>query len=65
MIRNSNERNQPLTHMQKDLRLAMSMADECDQTLPMTTSANEALKVAKRNGFSLSDSCALYYNLRK
>merc|ERR1712156_1305854 len=43
--------HQPLQHMQKDLKLSLNMGDQLEQPLPLTASANEVFKHAKRLGY--------------
>lgn len=50
--------------MQKDLKLALTLADTMEQTLPLTATANEVYKHAKRNGYSEHDSSAVYIRSR-
>lgn len=54
----------PLQHMQKDLRLALNMADNLNQPMPLTAIANEAYKNARRYGLSESDASAICYRAR-
>lgn len=54
----------PLVHMQKDLKLALDMGDNLQQPLPLTASANEAFKHAKRLGYSDFDTSAVYFRSR-
>lgn len=56
--------NQPLSHMQKDLRLALSMADTIEQPLPLIAASNEVFKHAKRMGYGNHDSSAVWYGTR-
>lgn len=56
--------NQPLCHMQKDLRLALSMADTIEQPLPLIAASNEVFKHAKRMGYGNHDSSAVWYGTR-
>ncbi|KAK6637604.1 hypothetical protein RUM44_008026 [Polyplax serrata] len=53
-----------LTHMQKDLRLFLSMGDRLEQPLPLSASANEIFKHAKRLGYSEHDVSAVYIRAR-
>ncbi|XP_071951517.1 uncharacterized protein [Antedon mediterranea] len=50
----------PLKHQQKDMRLALAMGDQSDQTLPVAASANELFKRAKGKGHSESDMSSVY-----
>lgn len=50
----------PLKHMQKDLRLALSLGDNLCQPLPAAAAANEQFKRAKASGYGEEDFSALY-----
>lgn len=54
----------PLTHMQKDLRLALQLAEEFEHPLPITASTNEVFKHAKHLGYSDHDVAAVYIRSR-
>lgn len=56
--------NLPLMHMQKDLRLAINMADGLNLPMPVAAIANEAYKNARRLGLSESDVSAICYRAR-
>jgi len=56
--------HQPLQHMQKDLKLSLSMGDTLEQPLPLTASANEVFKHAKRLGYGEHDVSAVYIRAR-
>lgn len=56
--------NLPLQHLQKDLRLALNMADSLDHPMPLTAIANEAFKNARRYGLSENDASAICYRAR-
>ncbi len=56
--------NHPLMHMQKDLKLALNMGDQLEQPLPLTASANEVFKHAKRLGYGEHDTSAVYIRAR-
>ena len=56
--------NLPLMHMQKDLRLAINMADSLNLPMPVAAIANEAYKNARRLGLSESDASAICYRAR-
>lgn len=56
--------NLPLMHMQKDLRLAINMADSLNLPMPVTAIANEGYKNARRLGLSDSDASAICYRAR-
>lgn len=50
--------------MQKDLKLALQMSETVEQPLPLTATANEIYKHAKRNGYAEHDSAAVYIRSR-
>lgn len=54
----------PLAHMQKDLRLALSMAETLDHSMPTTAISNEVYKHAKRLGYGEHDASAVYVRAR-
>jgi len=54
----------PLTHMQKDLRLALQLAEAYEHPLPITASTNEVFKHAKHLGYSEHDVAAVYIRSR-
>merc|ERR1712113_909379 len=54
----------PLKHMQKDLKLSLNMGDQLDQPLPLTASANEVFKHARRLGYGDHDTSAVYIRAR-
>jgi 2-hydroxy-3-oxopropionate reductase len=54
----------PLKHMQKDLRLAVSLGDEHDQALFTVSSVNESFKKARALGFSNEDFSAVLKAIR-
>ncbi|KAJ8665299.1 hypothetical protein QAD02_006961 [Eretmocerus hayati] len=56
--------HQPLRHMQKDLRLSLSMSDELEQPIPLAAAANEIYKHAKRLGYADHDASAVYIRAR-
>ncbi|XP_065090127.1 cytokine-like nuclear factor N-PAC isoform X3 [Ochlerotatus camptorhynchus] len=56
--------HQPLKHMQKDLKLALNMADGLEQSLPITAASNEVYKHAKRLGYGSHDASAVYVRAR-
>lgn len=49
----------PLKHMQKDLRLALRMGEECGQTLYATATSNELFKEAVSKGYGDEDFAAV------
>ncbi|KAI1286772.1 putative oxidoreductase GLYR1 -like protein [Halotydeus destructor] len=55
---------QPLTHMQKDLRLALQLGETYEHPLPITASTNEVFKHAKHLGYSEHDVAAVYIRSR-
>ncbi|XP_054163180.1 cytokine-like nuclear factor N-PAC isoform X2 [Oppia nitens] len=54
----------PLTHMQKDLRLALQLAEVYEHPIPITASTNEVFKHAKHLGYSEHDVAAVYIRSR-
>jgi 3-hydroxyisobutyrate dehydrogenase-like beta-hydroxyacid dehydrogenase len=54
----------PLKHMQKDLRLAVALGDDLDQSLPAVALANETFKRARANGAAEEDFCAVFKTIR-
>ncbi|CRL00964.1 CLUMA_CG014453, isoform A [Clunio marinus] len=62
--RRYNDVNLPLMHMQKDLRLAINMADGLDLPMPLTAIANEVYKNARRSGLAEGDASAICYRAR-
>jgi len=56
--------HQPLTHMQKDLNLALNMGHQLEQPLPLAATANEVFKHAKRLGYGDHDAGAVYIRAR-
>jgi 3-hydroxyisobutyrate dehydrogenase len=54
----------PLTHMQKDLRLALQLAEVFEHPIPITASTNEVFKHAKHLGYSEHDVAAVYIRSR-
>ena len=54
----------PLQHMQKDLKLSLSMGDQLEQPLPVSAAANEVYKHAKRLGYADHDVSAVYIRAR-
>ncbi|XP_050234850.1 glyoxylate/succinic semialdehyde reductase 2, chloroplastic isoform X2 [Mercurialis annua] len=54
----------PLKHQQKDLRLALGLAESVSQPTPIAAAANELYKVAKSHGLSDSDFSAVIEALR-
>ncbi|EAT37846.1 AAEL010208-PA [Aedes aegypti] len=55
---------QELKHMQKDLKLALNMAEGLEHPLPITAASNEVYKHAKRLGYGSHDSSAVYVRAR-
>lgn len=62
MIQGDFMTRQPLLNTQKDLRLALSMSELIDHPLPLTATANEMFKHAKRIGYGEHDAGAIYIN---
>ncbi|XP_075235284.1 nucleosome-destabilizing factor [Lycorma delicatula] len=54
----------PLQHMQKDLKLSLSLGDQLEQPLPLTATANEVFLHAKRLGYGTHDASAVYIRAR-
>ncbi|MCO5609310.1 hypothetical protein L7F22_063536 [Adiantum nelumboides] len=54
----------PLKHQQKDLRLALQLAESVSQAIPVAASANEIYKVAKSKGFGDQDFSAVIEALK-
>lgn len=64
MIDSSYATHQPLSHMQKDLKLALGMGDMLEQSLPLTATTNEIFKHAKHRGYAAHDASAVYVRAR-
>lgn len=64
MIESAYSTHQPLTHMQKDLKLALGLGDALEQSLPLTATTNEIFKHAKRLGYANHDVAAVYIRAR-
>lgn len=54
----------PLKHQQKDLRLALAMAEQVSQPTPVAAAANELYKVAKSHGLGEEDFSAVIEALK-
>ncbi|KAF3450594.1 hypothetical protein FNV43_RR06683 [Rhamnella rubrinervis] len=54
----------PLKHQQKDLRLALGLAESVSQPIPIAAAANELYKVAKSHGLSDQDFSAVIETLK-
>ncbi|KAJ7951611.1 Glyoxylate/succinic semialdehyde reductase 2 [Quillaja saponaria] len=54
----------PLKHQQKDLRLALGLAESVSQPIPIAAAANELYKVAKSHGLSDQDFSAVIEALK-
>ncbi|KAG2728780.1 hypothetical protein I3843_01G215500 [Carya illinoinensis] len=54
----------PLKHQQKDLRLALGLAESVSQSIPIAAAANELYKVAKSHGLSDHDFSAVIEALK-
>jgi len=50
----------PLKHMQKDLRLAVSLGDQLGQPLPSAATSNETFKLAMKKGYADHDFAAVF-----
>jgi len=55
---------QPLQYLQKDLNMALNLGNQIEQPLPVTASANEVFKHAKRLGYGEHDASAVYIRAR-
>lgn len=55
----------PLKHQQKDMRLAIALADELAQDMPVAAAANELYKRARRDGFDDEDFSAVLKAVKK
>lgn len=64
MILGTFNTNMPLQHLQKDMKLSIMLGDQVDQPLPLTASANEVFKHAKKLGYSHHDASAVYIRAR-
>ncbi|XP_063365953.1 cytokine-like nuclear factor N-PAC isoform X2 [Cydia amplana] len=64
MIESSYSTHQPLSHMQKDLKLALALGDALEQSLPLSATTNEIFKHAKRLGYANHDVAAVYIRAR-
>lgn len=60
MLNNEFGASFPLKHMQKDMRLAVSLGDRLCQPLPTAAAANELFKAAKKAGLSDEDFAAVF-----
>lgn len=60
MVKGEYTTHEPLTHVQKDLRIALGMSEILEHPLPITATTNEIYKHAKRLGYSEHDSSAIY-----
>ncbi|OMO70795.1 hypothetical protein CCACVL1_18655 [Corchorus capsularis] len=54
----------PLKHQQKDIRLALALAESVSQSTPVAAAANELFKVAKSYGLGDADSSAVIEALK-
>ncbi|XP_050381484.1 glyoxylate/succinic semialdehyde reductase 2, chloroplastic [Argentina anserina] len=54
----------PLKHQQKDMRLALGLAESVSQSTPLAAAANELYKVAKSHGLSDEDFSAVIEALK-
>lgn len=64
IIKQDTSVHMPLGHLQKDLRLALSLAEEFDQTCPITAITNEVFKSTKKFGYTEHDVSAVYLKSR-
>ncbi|XP_057826988.1 glyoxylate/succinic semialdehyde reductase 2, chloroplastic isoform X2 [Cryptomeria japonica] len=64
MVKSSYNPAFPLKHQQKDLRLALAMAEEVSQSTPLAAAANELYKVAKAHGLGEEDFSAIIEALK-
>jgi glyoxylate/succinic semialdehyde reductase len=55
----------PLKHQQKDMRLALALADELAQEMPVAAAANELYKRARRDGCDDEDFSAVMKAVKK
>ena len=55
----------PLKHQQKDMRLAVQLADELGRELPVASAANEMYKRARRDGHDDEDFAAVLHAVRR
>lgn len=55
----------PLKHQQKDMRLAVQLADELGRELPVAAAANEMYKRARRDGHDDEDFAAVLHAVRR
>lgn len=53
-----------LEHLQKDMKLSITLGDQVEQPLPLTAAANEVFKHAKRLGYGKHDASAIYIRAR-
>lgn len=54
----------PLQYMQRDMRLALQLADSLQQPLLMTSTANEIYKHARRLGYDKHDDSSIFMRVR-
>lgn len=64
MILGTFNTNMPLQHLQKDMKLSIMLGDQVEQPLPLTASANEVFKHAKKLGYGHHDVSAVYIRAR-
>ena len=55
----------PMKHQQKDMRLAVQLADELGRELPVASAANEMYKRARRDGHDDEDFAAVLHAVRR
>lgn len=63
ILSNDQTVHMPLGHLQKDLRLSLNQAEECQHACPIAAITNEVLKNAKKYGAD-DDVSAVYQKLR-
>ncbi|CAN4086956.1 unnamed protein product [Withania somnifera] len=64
MVKSSYPTAFPLKHQQKDLRLALGLAESVSQPIPIAAATNELYKVAKSHGLSDQDFSAVIEALK-
>ncbi|CAH1159747.1 unnamed protein product [Phaedon cochleariae] len=62
--KNFKQVQQAVEHMQKDMKLALDLADQLKQPLSMTSAANEVLKHTRRSGYDGQDASCIYMRTR-
>lgn len=64
MIKNNYSPAFPLKHQQKDMRLALSLGDDNEVSMPVAAAANEAFKKARSMGLGDLDFSAVYETVK-